>query len=384
MRGACAFERFGDGGDVLGRVAAAAAGDVDEAVLCEVAEEAGHVARAEVEAGLGERVGQAGVGVAGDGYVGFLGELFEERVHEVGAEGAVEADGERLDVLDGVPEGFGGLGGDQGLAAAAYGCGDHDRELLLVLVEDFADGDEGGLGVEGVEDGFDEEQVGAAGDEGADLLGVGGLDLIEGDYAEAGVVGIGRVRERDGQGADGSGYEALAAGVVGDAIGPFAALLRGFFVDLPGEVVEQRVFDDLLVEVGVFAAAVLARVVDEELALGDAGGAEGVGLDDVGAGFEEAAMDVADHVRLGEGEEVTVVQQVLGGVFEALAADVGFLHAVGADGRAHRSVDDGDAGFEDLFQRMLLGCLHFYSMSFPLARCVVASIVVRRAIEARR
>ena len=182
---------------------------------------------------------------------------------------------------------------------------------------------------------------------------VGGLDLVEGDYAEAGIVGVGRVGERDGERADGSGHEALAAGLVADAVGPFAALLRGLLVDLPGQVAEHRVFDDLLVEGGVFAAAVLARVVDEELALGDAGGAEGVGLDDVGAGLEKAAMDVADHLRLRQGEDVAVVQQVLGGVFEALAADVGFRHAVGADGRAHRSVDDGDSAFEDLFERML-------------------------------
>ena len=43
---------------------------------------------------------------------------------------------------------------------------------------------------------------------------VGGLHLIEGDDAEAGIVGIGRVRERDGQRADGAGDEALAAGFV--------------------------------------------------------------------------------------------------------------------------------------------------------------------------
>ena len=100
-----------------------------------------------------------------------LRELLEEWVHEVGAERAVEADGERLHVLDGVPEGFGGLGGDQRLAATAYGGGDHDGQFRFVLIEDLADGDERGLGVERVEDGLDEKQVGAAGDEGADLLG---------------------------------------------------------------------------------------------------------------------------------------------------------------------------------------------------------------------
>ena len=252
----------------------------------------------------GERVGQAGVGVAGDGGVGFVGELGEEGVHEVGAEGAVEADGEWTDVLDGVPEGLGGLRGDEGFAAAADGGGDHDGELFAaggeaVFVEDFADGDEGGLGVEGVEDGFDEEQVDPTGDQRAGLVFVGGLDLVEGDDAEAGVVGVGRVGEGDGEGADGSGDEAGAAGRGGDAVGSLAALAGGLLVDLPGEGVEEWVVDDLLVEGGVFAAAGLAGVVDEEFALGDAGGAEGVGLDDVGAGLEEAAMDVARSWRAG-------------------------------------------------------------------------------------
>ena len=63
-------------------------------------------------------------------------------------------------------------------------------------------------------------------------------------------------------------------------------------------------------------------------------------------------MDVADHRRLGQREQVAVVQQVLAGVAEALAADVRLGHAVGADGRAHRAVDDGDALREDLLQRV--------------------------------
>ncbi len=186
-----------------------------------------------------------------------------------------------------------------------------------------------------------------AGDQGADFVLVGGFDLVEGDDAEAGVIRIGRIGEGDGQGSDGSGYEALAAGFVGDAVGPLTALPGGFFVDLPGQAVEERVVDDLLVEGGVFAAAVLAGVFDEEFALGDAGGSKGVGLDDVCPGFEEAAVNVADHVRLGQGEEVSVVQQVFFRVLKAVATDVGFLHAVGADGGAHRSVDDGDSGFQD-------------------------------------
>ena len=103
------------------------------------------------------------------------------------------------------------------LAAAADGGGDHDRQFLAlrgeaILIEDLADGDQRGLGVERVEDGFDQQQVDAAGDEGAHLLRVGGLHLVEGDDAEAGIVGVGRVGERDGERPDGAGDEALAAG----------------------------------------------------------------------------------------------------------------------------------------------------------------------------
>src|SRR6202012_5792748 len=130
------------------------------------------------------------------------------------------------------------------------------------FVEDFANGDECGFGVERVEYGFNEEQGGAAGDEGAGLLFVCRLDLVEGDDAEAGVVGVGRVGEGDGEGADGSRYEALPGwfsrnrGICG-AVGFDAALAGGGLIDLPGEAAEGWVFDDLLVEVGVLAATVL-------------------------------------------------------------------------------------------------------------------------------
>ena len=93
----------------------------------------------------------------------------------------------------------------------------------------------------------------------------------------------------------------------------------------------------------------LARVVNEELALSDARGTEGVGLDDVRAGFQKAAVNVANHLRLGEREDVTVVQQILLRIFEAFTTDVGFSHAIGADGRAHRAVDDGDAVSKQVF-----------------------------------
>src|SRR3546814_9915275 len=54
--------------------------------------------------------------------------------------------------------------------------------------------------------------------------------------------------------------------------------------------------------------------------LADPGAAEGVGLDDVGAGLEILAMHVADHVRPGDVEDVVVALQVAVGALEAVAA----------------------------------------------------------------
>src|SRR5580658_949895 len=65
-------------------------------------------------------------------------------------------------------------------------------------------------------------------------------------------------------------------------------------------------------------------------------------------------MYVADHRRLREREEIAIVQQVLLRVLEALAANIGFFHAVGANGRTHRSVDNGDSALENLLESMLV------------------------------
>ncbi len=69
-------------------------------------------------------------------------------------------------------------------------------------------------------------------------------------------------------------------------------------------------------------------------------------------------MYVADDLGLSQREQVTIIQKALFCILESLTANVGFLHPIGADGRTHRSIDDGNAIFEDLSQRMTLGLIH--------------------------
>ena len=85
-------------------------------------------------------------------------------------------------------------------------------------------------------------------------------------------------------------------------------------------------------------------------------------------------MNVAYHFWLGQREEVAVVQQALRRVPKSLPADVRFGHSISADGRAHRSIDDGNSTLEDLLQRMLVGSRHVSlmtlgSLRFGLSLC---------------
>src|SRR5205823_6424315 len=97
------------------------------------------------------------------------------------------------------------------------------------------------------------------------------------------------------------------------------------------------------VERRVFASATLARVVHKKFTLANARGGEGVRLDDVRAGFEEAPMDVANDLRLRERVEVAIVLEVLPGVLEPLAANLRLAQAVVTNRRPHGAVNDDDA-----------------------------------------
>ena len=168
------------------------------------------------------------------------------------------------------------------------------------LLEDAFDGVEGGLGVEGVECGLDEEDVRAAVEQAACGFGVGGDKLVEGDVAVAGVVHVGGDGERLVGGAEASGDEAGLVGIaVGVVVGDFSRQSRRFAV--------------------YFVHAVLEAELGEAVA----GGGEGVGGENVGAGVEVLALDVADEVGLGEDQNVYAALEVVVVGGELVASEVG-------------------------------------------------------------
>ena len=72
-------------------------------------------------------------------------------------------------------------------------------------------------------------------------------------------------------------------------------------------------------------------------------GAEGVGLDDVGARGQVGAVDLADYVGAGEREKIVVAQQRGGVRGEVVAAKVSLGQAVPLDHGSDRAIEDQNA-----------------------------------------
>ena len=140
---------------------------------------------------------------------------------------------------------------------------------------DFGDGVDRRLGVERVEDGLDQQEVGAALEQPVDLLAIGAAQLVEGDGAEA------RDCVTSGE------IEAVRL------VGPSAPATKRGRPSSPRAMIGGRARELRALEVE-FVGDVRHAVVG----LRDRGRGERVGRDDVGAGAEIGEMDVADRVGL--------------------------------------------------------------------------------------
>src|SRR5262249_53009677 len=149
--------------------AAAAAYNVDKAILCPLFDEMCGLPGLFVVFTHG--IGQAGVGVGGGIAGGDLAQLFYMTTHFLGAEGTVKTDAQWAGMHDGNIEGFQCLSAEGASAGVGDGSADHYGQLLLFgIPKIFFDGEYSGLGVQGVEDGLDKECVDASFHHCLDLL----------------------------------------------------------------------------------------------------------------------------------------------------------------------------------------------------------------------
>ncbi|RMR97359.1 hypothetical protein ALP75_205063 [Pseudomonas syringae pv. actinidiae] len=316
--------------DVRRRGATAAADDVQKAALSEFFDDLRRLARQFVV--FAERVGQAGVGVRRHMRVGLVGQLLQVRTQFAGTQGAVQADRDRLGMADRVPERFGGLARQGAAGGVGDGAGNHDRQFKTQFLEHTLHGKDGCFGVEGVEDGFDQDQVGAALDQAFGGFGVVLHQFVERDVAIAGIVDVRRQR----------------AGAAGRAehAGNEARFVRGF---------EGFGVCDLAGQTGAFDVQLVNDRFHAVIGLGHLCGVEGIGFEDVGTGIQIRLLDGADHVWTGQDQQVVVALDVAWPFGKAFAPVVFFLEPVALDHGAHAAIEDQNPLFQSSDKGLMAG-----------------------------
>ncbi len=290
---------------VLGRRAAARADDVQQAVARELVQERRRdVGRLVVAA---ERVRQARVRMRRRQAARDLRELRDVRPHLARAERAVDADDQRVGVLDRRPEAFDRLPRQRAPGQVDDRDADPERQLRRRV----ARGDDRRLRVQRVEDRLDQQQVDAAVAQAADLLRVALDDLVERVRAVRRVVDARAERQRDVQRADRAGDEAVRAG----------RLAR-----------DARALD----------VHVVHRVLEPVVRLADRRRGERVRRRDVGARREVRVVHLAHDVRPRQVQQVGIVLDVARVRGEALAAEVGLGEAAALKEDAPRAVEHED------------------------------------------
>ena len=280
---------------VLGGGPAAAADERGPELAGEAAMVVGELARGEVIDGLAVDVlRQAGVRLDRDQAGRGLAEEADVLDHQVGPGRTIQADNvhrEGLDRRDRAAE----IGADQHRPSGLHRQLDEHRQLLVALGEGAGGRDHGALDLEDVLGGLDQDPVGAAVDQAADLLLVVGEELVKADVAE---------RDQAGRRPAGAEDEARA-------------LRRA---ELVGHLAGDR---------GGLAVEFVGLVADVVLVEDEAGRAEGVGLDAVRTGRVVGPVDLLDHVGAGLDEDL---------VAALLAGEVLHRQVVSLEHRPHRAV----------------------------------------------
>ena len=144
-------------------------------VVRELAEHAGRVGRRFVV--FAEGIGQAGVGIHADVRIREPRQLLDVRPQLLHAQRAIQADGDGARVPHRGPEGLDGLARERAARSVGNRAGDDDGQVDAGRIERGAHGVDRRLRIQRVENGFDEDRVGAALDERARGFAVGGHQL---------------------------------------------------------------------------------------------------------------------------------------------------------------------------------------------------------------
>ena len=272
-RGVIFRDGFGDGAICSGVVPQQPPTMLTSPSRAHSSEQPGHVLRRLVIFAHG--VGQAGIGIDADQRIGDLRDFGDRRPQLLGAERAVQARPRTAADAASNTRRPRRLAGEIAAGQIGDGAGDHDRQLTPISSNTCSTAKTAALAFSVSKMVSIRMSVGAALDQAARLLAIGLDQLVEADIAEAGIVHIGRDRGGAVGRAERAGDEArLVRRLRGPDVGGLARELRRLDVHLVGHRPPGR-----------NRPARSLRI-------------EGVGLEDVGAGFEIGVVDLADDLGL--------------------------------------------------------------------------------------
>ena len=210
---------------------------------------------------------------------------------------------------------FGSLAGERTSGGIGYRAGEHDRQLNAQRFKFGFHRKNRRLGVEGIENSFNQNQVTAAFHQRFGGFAVGGHQLIKGNIAVSRVIYVWRDRCR----------------AVGWA--KHARNIARFFrcTGRPLICCRARQFRRGKVD---FRRQGFHLVIRH----GDSRGVKGVGFDDIRAGFKVGVMNRGDHLRFAEHQQVVVAFQIARPVGKAFAAKILFAQTISLDHGAHTAV----------------------------------------------
>ncbi len=315
-----------NGANMLRRRAAAAAHHIDQSFAGKLGNLCRHHLRRFVI--LAELVRQAGIRIGADEGIGHIRQFLQMRTHSVCAKRTVQADGKRVGVTHRVPEGRRRLARQRAAGKVGDRAGDHHWQMNALGSKALLAGEDRGLGVQRVEDGFNKDEVGTTIDQAVDLLTIGETQIIEADGTVAGIVYIRRDRRGAVGRADGTGDETAAAILALGALG--------------GATHDE----------GALAVEVIDRAFHLVIGLRDARGRKRVGLQNIRPRHGVAEMDILDRIRLRQDQKVVIALLVTGTPNETITAEVVLVKSKALDLRAHGTIENEDALFSRLFQRL--------------------------------
>ena len=204
--------------------------------------------------------------------------------------------------------------------AVGDGAGDHHRHVDAARLASFRDGVDRRLGVERVENRLDQQQVGAAVDQAcAPARHRRRATASKVTARKPGLLTSGEIDAVRLVGPSAPATKRRRPSSFSASVGRLAREPRARDVELVGDVLHAVV------------------------GLGDRGGGERVGRDDVGAGAEISEMDVAHRVRPAEVQQVVVAAHLAVPGVEARAAIALLVELERLDHGAHGAVEHQDA-----------------------------------------